>query len=243
MQAKLVVSAYATALKLIAGNARMRSLMLRPFLTGLALYIVAIAIGFYFFSSISAALTPDWGGWLLAIITPLVWLASILIVIIGSLLLVAVLTLSLLGILQTPLAEQVLTLNHIALPATPTTPSGLTKNLIWESVKLVVAIGLTITAVIIGFIPILLPVSVVISAWIIGFESFDVALDAAGHRIRSRVRVIFSHPFLVLLSGLGGVILAIIPFAAVVMPSIAVISATNLIVKRSLLPGPKVVIS
>jgi len=231
MKLNLVISAYLEAIALLAGNARLRSLMLRPFLVGVIVYLVGISLGVYFFSDIRAIIDPELQSWFAYLVNPLIWLATLLIVLVGSLFLVVIITLSLLGILQTPIAEEVFSLKGVTIQKEPTSIRRVTFLVIWELIKLILVLTLVIGALLIGLFPLFLPVSFIISAWIVGFESFDVALDAAGKPIRQRLKLTLRNPLLVTISGAGGVALALIPFVAIILPSLAVTSAAIMIAK------------
>jgi len=217
-----VVSAYFQTCSMLLSNAKLRALMLRPFLAGLAVYLVSLGIGLYFFGEIRAVIDPELQNWVRLIVNPLIWIATLLIVLFGSVVLVVILTLSLLGILQVPLAKEVLQLKGFQLPIESGSVRGFSASLVWEGAKLIVVILIGIIAVLLGIFPLLLPISIILSGWIIGFESFDVALEAGGKTVTQRIKLILKNSPVILAVGLGGLVFALIPFAAIILPSVSV---------------------
>ena len=94
-----------------------------------------------------------------------------------------------------------------------------------EVFKLGLVVVLMVFAFVLGFIPFLTPLALLMSAWLVGFEFFDVVLEAL--RLGPGARLSFAFRRSISVSIFGGTVLFLwaIPFVGMLLPPVAVSGA------------------
>jgi len=117
--------------------------------------------------------------------------------------------------------------------------SGLAKEasrtVLTEIAKFICFLPFVLLSVISGFIPILLPVTLIIGAWLLAYRFVDVPLDVLRISVLNRLRFSLRHTVSFLTFGASLMLVWLIPLAGILLPPAAAAGATWLLLETGLI--------
>ncbi|MCB0358193.1 MAG: EI24 domain-containing protein [Bdellovibrionales bacterium] len=203
-----------------------RRLALRPVLAAAVVYLSLISLGGYYLSAAVDAIvgTPSgfWSEllwWVAAVGLGLTGSAVAFFGALAGALLVA-------ALYEGSIAEEVYRKLHLSVPAASGgTARELSRQLSGTVFTLLWTTPLIVLASVLGFFPPLTPVSVLLVAWLLGFQALDIALDGLRFSGKARLGFALQHKVAVLLFGLTLAAAGLIPFFAILLTAPAIAGA------------------
>lgn len=215
-----------------------RRLSLWPWLIGLFVYALTLWAALRVHASLFLWAAPAEGHWWSTPLSWVVWLAvSAATLVVSSLAAVCVMLIAT-SAFQSAIAAHVLT--HLGRPA-PAGPDGIGANLadaarssMAQIIKTVWLVPFFLAALIISFIPILLPLGIVLSAWLLAFQFVDIVLELFRIRPGARVRFALQHLLELILFGAVLAFLWAVPLLGILLTPAAAAAAAWLLADESL---------
>lgn len=218
-------------------NQNIRRLAVWPWLIGAfsAVFCFWGAFRLHPFLVAKVITTPE--GWWEQFLYVLIYLGIGLILVCGvaisSLLLVTVFA----GFFQSLIAHAVFRDSPFAIPVegsgVSNTAREIGRTVSVEIVKLLWILPLMVVLFFIGIIPIFAPIAFILTAWLLAYQFIDVALDLHKLRVGTRLRFALKHWIPFSLFGMCFLALFFIPIVNLLIPPIAVASATWLLGKTT----------
>ncbi len=207
MRALLVPLYLLQSIGLILSSPRLFSKCLIPFAIGIASFVITVAFGLYYRADITNFLYHFDTNWLQF---GLEWIVSFFIILFCAF--ISYITTSLLGSLyyETITIDVMKTAGLKEVADDPSFVKALLRGTVHELYKLIFIGTLSIST----FIPILAPLALPISFYLIAFEYFDLPLQLQGHSFSYRVKVITKNLTSVLMLGAITTALFLIPLGA-----------------------------
>ncbi len=238
MKILLPVSAIYHGGKICFLSSSTRKLCYRPWIIGIFTYLISSAIAIYLHGRIVDYFVNEQStilGYLLYVLT---WLVAAVSLVVASLVITLTLVLAITSVYQSSIATDVLRLRGIQLPAEPEGITGAIsetkRTIVTELKKLGRLSPLVFLLVIVGFIPILAPVALLISSWVLGFQFVDVVLDLYKIPAKERFRFGRTNKLLLVSFGASLSLIACIPFVGILLPPIATASAAWMLAENSI---------
>lgn len=167
------------------------------------------------------------------------WLLVALSLLLCSMLLSLLIVFAMSAAFQTAIATHVLKLQGVAVASEPSNAAALFKetvrNITSELLKLLWILPLGICVLILGFIPILLPLALVIGAWLLAYQFVDVPLDVLKMSVSKRLGFALRHSLQLVLFGFTLGVFWAVPLLGLLLPPVAVAGATWLLAENKLI--------
>lgn len=234
--------------RLCFGNKELRKLSLRPWLIGLASYLLGVGITFRHHKELTDSIinaVPS-----LTDRVPYSLMSTILTV--GVLLGMAAISFVIVFIfanLFSPAITRLVCAQYGLLPTVSVPGIGevlkqLVRTLTAVLLQMIWVSPWFILAIIFGFIPPLWPVGFLIMAWIVGYQYLDISLEAMGAPVGKRLRFSLRRGLLITVFGFFVLASWVIPFCGIIIHPLAVAGGAWLLCEsgliRSFLPqNPK----
>lgn len=206
-------------------------------------YAVGLASGFLIYQIVIAAIEPalidlitlDLSNWPGFLATSTNWILgkvasglSILLAGVSSIIGAYIAIISLAGFFVELFIEQALKIRKLEILHTPSFFGGILRLVRDEFSKVLLMLSLGLVAFISAFIPILTPLSFILTSLIIGFELFDQPLILIGYQLKERLKIFRSHlPVIIVFGGLFS-FTAIIPFLPILLLPIALLTTLRI---------------
>ena len=194
-------------------NRKLRKLCVKPWIIGVCCQIVTIPGAFYLYRFLlnlmslptETTLQIAWFGF----VSIFLFLGSMC----CSLFIAIALTMILAGIYQTKIAEIALIQFGAPIKANQEAPSlRLTLRYAWEELaRLLWLVPFSLFMLLFAFVPILAPVLILLSSWLIAFQFADIVLDACKYTSKQRLSWATSKFLPMSLFGLSATVLIAIP--------------------------------
>ena len=216
-------------IRLCVTEPEIRRLSLRPWIVGALIYVLAFFLGLWAHETLYTQLAPAAGHWWSTALSWVVWFGVSILVLAASMIIAVVALLISTSVFQTAIAASVMKLNGVNLPEEFVGLSGsayeVKRTLLTECGKLFWLGPLLIFALIISIIPLLLPLGILLSAWLLAYQFVDVVLDLFRIRPLKRFKFARSHSPSLLLFGGVLMLLWTIPFMGILLAPAAVAAA------------------
>ncbi len=212
-------------------DTRYRSLAIKPWLIGLAVYFGALTGAYYAHGPLLRWAVADPTGYWSWIIYLLVWVAVTFGLLVSSMIVSVAVIMVFSSLFQTGLVKVTLTDLGVPFPPDPPGVHGTIKEaartIYVESAKLLWIAPLGLLAFVTGLLPILLPLTVLLISWLLAYQFTDVVLDVLKVPPFRRLRLAMKNPGTMIWFGLGLAALWAIPFLGFLLPPVAAVAAAR----------------
>ena len=222
-----------SGLKLVTSDRELRRLAFRPWTIGLLVYVVIIPILVISFPPVYRLVLsrfPAECGPLCEAIVSFGLIASFLF---ASIVLTVSISLIIGGYYQLEIAKRVLEI----VPESSNSGVGeLLRSIFVELIKFAIAMPLIVIALLLGIVPIFIPVAFLLSSWVLGWQYLDLSLDARSEGVLRRILFPLRHPIATSAFGAPLALASIVPFLLVFLAPAAAAGGA-LLIKRSNMPS------
>lgn len=215
------------ATKLCLTNSELRKLCIKPWLIGLACYVVSFIVACYSYSTFYELLASSSDAWYYYLWNLIMWPVAAVLLLVVCALLAMISTLLLSAVYQGPIARFTLKHKTIELPNENPLGNELARIGKAEIIKLLWIVPLSITIFATGFIPLLAPISLTFGAWILAYQFVDIPLDEL--HLTASERLKYGKQNFFKLAILGGTLAFVWPFIGLILQPIATTAGSLLV--------------
>lgn len=230
------VVAVLVGFRLCLTDRTVRSLACKPWLIGSICWIILATLSVYTHSSVLSFLVSPGQSWWSEIYWGFMWLfVGLLLFVVSTLLSVVCVSLAG-GVYQSQIALHIIKNSGIELPLDLSIIQEASRSVAVESLKLSILLPLMIACFLMAMFPLLTPIALLISSWLMGFQFIDISLDLTRAPVISRLKMALSRWMTV--ACFGATLLILSPFIGIILPPIAAAAAAWLAVNSKLLTVP-----
>ena len=206
-----------------------RRLALWPWTIGSFCSLICLIGALFLHQPLLQWLIPVPHGFWLSLLYGLAWIGTWLLLFVCTVIISLAGVMVFAGVFQSSIATEVLKKAGFALPDGEqnlrATIKDTTRSLACETIKLLWLIPLGAIILVIGFFPILVPLAIILSAWLLAYQFLDIVLEVLRVSLGKRMRFAVRHWLRMVAFGIGLLLICCIPFAALFLPPIAVAGA------------------
>jgi uncharacterized protein involved in cysteine biosynthesis len=217
--------------RLTLSEPSVRKLALLPWLISLGLYPLSLFAAFYLHPYLLAMVASPADTFWASVYYTVMWAVVGLASLVGSVILSFILLITMLSLIQEPIARKVLEIYGAQIPASSGGVIAETKNLSYSMLRalalLICLAPILLASLILSLIPIFAPVGLLLAAWIIAVQCFDPVHEVMQVPLRERFRNALRNKLAY--AAFGGTILALglIPLVGIAIAPIAVAGAAK----------------
>lgn len=220
-------------LRLSFTDPQIRGLSIRPWLIGILTYIGTLAGAVMLHGPVLSRVVSSPAGFWGHLLYGLAWTAVAGVLLMMSVFVSIVLIMVFASLYQGRIAVKALARRGVPVPPEAEGLAGLIsegrRSVVNESVKLLWLLPLGVLVFALGFIPILLPFTLFIGAWLLGYQFLDVVLDVMLVPARGRLAMAMKSPLVVVSFGGTLALLWVVPLLGILLAPAAVAGAASLI--------------
>ena len=223
-------SALLHGLRLCLFDPAVRRFAIWPWIVGAVGYPISLFGAYRAHGPLLGWLVGDPVGWWSWIVFWLTWLVAALLLLGASFILTFALVAIFAGAFQSSVAAAVLRASGVEPPAdTSSLISEVGRTAAVELKKLLVLLPLMILAFIVGFVPLLAPIALAMTAWLLSYQFVDVTLDLFRLPVRRRLRFARRNTGPLLCFGFTLMVCWAVPFLGIFLAPAAAAGAAWLI--------------
>lgn len=215
------------ALSDVMSNSKMFMMALRPWIIGFIVYLLTVTGSFFFQKTLIAQFVNEPNGPWSSILYGVAWIFVTILILLFSTIVSAVFMLVFSAVLQTRLVCASFQNLAIDIPPDQSIVMEAGKAISFELVKLLWIIPITLTLIIVGLFPLLLPFTLTLMAWILGYQFYDLIFDIKKIPPFARFKMAIKDTLVILPFGFIVAILWSVPFVSIIFAPIVGIAMTR----------------